>query len=111
MSRFQECLKVVLQHEGGKVDNKSDRGGRTAYGITQRVYSDYLTLRGAGREVELGAFLSEDERLALRHEALHVQDLLSAFAPQRREQVLKTLEYLLQEGYVLEKDQQLYWNE
>lgn len=50
-------------------------------------------------------------RLALRHEALHVQDLLSAFAPQRREQVLKTLEYLLQEGYVLEKDQQLYWNE
>lgn len=28
----------------------------------------YLTLRGAGREVELGAFLSEDERLALRAE-------------------------------------------
>ncbi len=50
-------------------------------------------------------------RLALRHEALTVQDLLSAFAPPRREQVLKTLEYLLQEGYVLEKDQQLYWNE
>ena len=28
----------------------------------------YLTLRGAGREVELGAFLSEDERRALRAE-------------------------------------------
>jgi len=50
-------------------------------------------------------------RLALRHEALNVPDLLSAFAPQRREQVLKTLDYLLQEGYVLEKDQRLYWNE
>ena len=50
-------------------------------------------------------------RLALRHEALNVPDLLSAFAPPRREQVLKTLDYLLQEGYVLEKDQRLYWNE
>ncbi len=28
----------------------------------------YLTLRGAGREVELGAFLSEEERTALRSE-------------------------------------------
>ena len=28
----------------------------------------YLTLRGNGREVELGAFLSEDERLRLRDE-------------------------------------------
>ena len=28
----------------------------------------YVTLRGNGREVEIGAFLSEDERLALYHE-------------------------------------------
>ncbi|MGH1367502.1 MAG: DUF2244 domain-containing protein [Maritimibacter sp.] len=28
----------------------------------------YLTLKGAGREVELGAFLSESERRALHHE-------------------------------------------
>lgn len=28
----------------------------------------YLTLRGNGREVELGAFLSEDERIALQRE-------------------------------------------
>ena len=28
----------------------------------------YLTLRGNGREVELGAFLSEEERIALRRE-------------------------------------------
>ena len=28
----------------------------------------YLTLRGAGREVELGAFLSEDERIELKAE-------------------------------------------
>lgn len=29
---------------------------------------NYLTLRGGGREIELGAFLSPDERLALREE-------------------------------------------
>ena len=28
----------------------------------------YLTLKGGPREVELGAFLSEEERLALRRE-------------------------------------------
>ncbi len=28
----------------------------------------YLTLRGSGREVELGAFLSEEERISLRDE-------------------------------------------
>lgn len=29
---------------------------------------NYVTLRGAGREVEIGAFLSEDERKALYHD-------------------------------------------
>ncbi|MEM9148463.1 MAG: DUF2244 domain-containing protein [Pseudomonadota bacterium] len=29
---------------------------------------NYLTLGGGGREIELGAFLSPDERLALKHE-------------------------------------------
>ena len=29
---------------------------------------NYVTLKGQGREVEIGAFLSEDERLSLRDE-------------------------------------------
>jgi uncharacterized membrane protein len=29
---------------------------------------NYLTLKGEGREVELGAFLSEAERIALRED-------------------------------------------
>ena len=33
---------------------------------------NYVTLRGAGREVEIGAFLSEDERKALYDELLTV---------------------------------------
>ena len=40
-------MQVRLHQTGGPVPN-------------------YLTLKGDGREVELGAFLSEEERLALR---------------------------------------------
>ncbi|MBC2837660.1 DUF2244 domain-containing protein [Paragemmobacter straminiformis] len=37
---------------------------------------NYLTLKGNGREVELGAFLTEDERLALRPELQKALDAL-----------------------------------
>lgn len=42
-------LRVTLHKTGGPVPN-------------------YLTLKGEGREVELGAFLSEEERVALKEE-------------------------------------------
>jgi uncharacterized membrane protein len=42
-------VRVTLHETGGPVPN-------------------YLTLRGANREVEIGAFLSEEERVALRRE-------------------------------------------
>ena len=42
-------VRPILYREGGPVPN-------------------YLTLKGSGREVELGAFLSEDERVALKSE-------------------------------------------
>ncbi len=44
--RFKQCLKVILQNEGGFVDRKEDRGGRTNFGITQRVYDDFNLHRG-----------------------------------------------------------------
>ena len=43
MSRYEECLKYILKQEGGYVNNPFDRGGATNYGITQRVYNNYLT--------------------------------------------------------------------
>ena len=39
--RFKYAMKFVSKWEGGKVDIEGDRGGRTAYGITQHVYDKY----------------------------------------------------------------------
>jgi len=39
ISRFFDCLPFVLAQEGGKSDVPGDRGGRTAYGITQATFN------------------------------------------------------------------------
>lgn len=36
--RFEKALKKTLAWEGGYVDNTSDLGGKTKYGISQRAY-------------------------------------------------------------------------
>lgn len=62
-------VRVTLHATGGPVPN-------------------YLTLKGEGREVELGAFLSEEERVALTDELiarLHNRSILSADRPVRSE--------------------------
>ena len=38
MSNFDECLKLVLHHEGGYVNHPKDPGGETNMGVTKRVY-------------------------------------------------------------------------
>lgn len=38
---FTRCMAPVLVHEGGKVDDPRDPGGRTAYGVIQRVYDGW----------------------------------------------------------------------
>lgn len=52
-------VKVALHKTGGPVEN-------------------YLTLKGNGREVELGAFLSEEERKALYGEVLDALSMAKA---------------------------------
>ncbi|TNC74588.1 DUF2244 domain-containing protein [Rubellimicrobium roseum] len=47
---------------------------RTALHVSGGPVPNYLTLTGAGRTVELGAFLSEEERLELRPE---IEDALA----------------------------------
>jgi lysozyme family protein len=42
MSKFDIAVIKVLEHEGGYVDHPLDTGGATNFGITQRVYEQFL---------------------------------------------------------------------
>ena len=37
---FNEIIEKVLEHEGGYVNDPTDRGGETKYGITKKFYPD-----------------------------------------------------------------------
>tara|TARA_B100001057_G_scaffold213242_2_gene213591 strand:+ start:1889 stop:2413 length:525 start_codon:yes stop_codon:yes gene_type:complete len=41
MSNFDECLKIILHHEGGYVNHPKDPGGETNLGVTKRVYEEW----------------------------------------------------------------------
>jgi lysozyme family protein len=41
-SNFDKCLAMLLEHEGGYVNNVNDRGGMTNLGVTRRVYEDWI---------------------------------------------------------------------
>ena len=45
-SAFERSLTEVLRWEGGRVDDPRDPGGRTAYGVIQRVYDKWRASRG-----------------------------------------------------------------
>jgi len=47
---FDRSLPRILVYEGGKVDDPQDPGGRTAYGITQAVYTAYRASKGLPSE-------------------------------------------------------------
>ena len=40
LTTFDEIIEQVLEHEGGYVDDPTDRGGQTKYGISKRAYPD-----------------------------------------------------------------------
>ena len=46
---FDELIDGLIRREGGYVDHSADRGGATNFGITQRVFTDWLESRGRGR--------------------------------------------------------------
>lgn len=49
---YLHALGVTLKFEGGKVDDPDDRGGRTAYGVTQRAFTAWLkSLNRSTRDV------------------------------------------------------------
>jgi lysozyme family protein len=38
---FEQAIKIVLQHEGGYVNNPKDPGGETNFGITKKTAVEY----------------------------------------------------------------------
>ena len=42
MSNFNECLQIILHHEGGYVNHPQDPGGMTNLGVTKKVYEDWV---------------------------------------------------------------------
>jgi len=40
LTEFDEIIEKVLEHEGGYVNDATDRGGETKYGISKRAYPD-----------------------------------------------------------------------
>lgn len=44
-ANLKPWFKVEMTFEGGRVDDKADPGGRTAFGVTQRVYNGYRRAR------------------------------------------------------------------
>ena len=53
MSNFDECLKLVLHHEGGYVNHPKDPGGETNLGVTKKVYES-LSLELSSRTGKTG---------------------------------------------------------
>jgi lysozyme family protein len=45
---FDNCLKLILEEEGGNDDDPLDHGGRTSRGITQREYNAWRSEHGEG---------------------------------------------------------------
>ncbi len=40
ITTFNEAIERVLKHEGGYVNDPTDKGGETNYGISKRAYPD-----------------------------------------------------------------------
>ncbi len=51
---FNNCLKLVLEHEGGFVNHPDDPGGMTNLGVTAKVWADWKFLDDVSEEMMRG---------------------------------------------------------
>ncbi len=43
MGTYDDPIGIILEHEGGYVNHKNDKGGPTNFGVTQATYSKWLS--------------------------------------------------------------------
>ena len=55
---FEEIIDVVLEHEGGFVDDPDDKGGATNFGVTQKVYEEFIGTECTAEDIKN---MTEDE--------------------------------------------------
>jgi lysozyme family protein len=63
---YRNAIEKVLKHEGGYVNLPGlDRGGRTNFGVTQRVYEDFIGRKLSGPDTDAlpGQPMGEAERV------------------------------------------------
>lgn len=56
--RFKKAVELVLQHEGGYVNDPQDPGGETNYGISKRNYSR-LDIRNMTRDMAVQIYYDD----------------------------------------------------
>jgi len=94
--RFEIFMKVIMQHEGGYVNDPDDRGGETKYGITKSRYPDLdiknLTIQGA-TALYLKDFFKPMNLYYVRSDllALHLFDMGINSSPKRAIRLLQEL--------------------
>ena len=75
MSKFDEIIEVVLEHEGGYVNDPEDPGGETNFGIAKRSHPDVdiknLTREGA-KEIYKEVYWDKNKVESLPEELWHI---------------------------------------
>ena len=75
MSKFDEIIEVVLEHEGGYVNDPDDPGGETNFGIAKRSHPDVdiknLTKEGA-KEIYKEVYWDKNKVESLPEELWHI---------------------------------------
>lgn len=62
-NRFETALKFCFRWEGDYSDHAADRGGKTKYGVTEKVYHEWLDSRG--EEMKPVSGISKDQARAI----------------------------------------------
>ena len=62
-SKFNSIIDKNLEHEGGYVNDKNDRGGETKYGITKPFMEEYKYALPGGKAIPIKDLTVEDAKL------------------------------------------------